>query len=104
MHVSSFCSLPKKHGLSVGYGIGGESSNGLQRDVRVLKADPAETHTELHTEPVAIFRHIAAVKVKGKTDAQLSDLASPPVTVPLVPAGARCELLISRHSDHKKYR
>jgi len=33
----------------------------------VLKTDPAEAHTELHTERVAIFSHIAAVKVKGKT-------------------------------------
>jgi hypothetical protein len=70
----------------------------------VLKTDPAETHTELHTERVAIFSHIAAVKVKGKTDIQLSDLASPPVTLPLVPSESCCELLISRQSDHKKYR
>ena len=48
--------------------------------------DPAETHRELHTERVAIFSHITAVKVKGKTGTQLSDLVPPPVTLRLVPS------------------
>jgi len=79
----------------------GESLNGLQRDVRMLRTDATETHTELHTERVAIFSHTAAVKVKGKTGTQLSDLASTSLTLPIVPSESCCELLISRQSDHK---
>jgi len=67
----------------------------------MVRTDRAETHTELHTERVAIFSHTAAVKVKGKTDTQLSDLASTPLTLPFFPSESCCELLITRQSDHK---
>jgi len=70
----------------------------------MLRTDPTETHTELHRERVAIFSHTAAVKVKGKTDTQLSDLASTLLTLPLVPSESCFQLLISRQYDHKKYR
>jgi len=89
--------LRKKHSGAAEVNV----STGLHRVVRMMRTERAETHTELHTERVAIFSHTAAVKVKRNAGTQLSDPASTPLTLPLVPSESCCELLISGQSDHK---